>query len=143
MDESPHLRSRRSLNLRFDIPTSKTREFWDSLKKGKLITTKCTRCGEVTFPPQADCPKCMSDEHQWVELSTEATLVTFTRVEVAPASFAGEDPYTIAIAELDGGLKVLAWLEGVRVEDAKPGMGLRIMAKTSEEGSPFYVFVPA
>jgi uncharacterized protein len=143
MDENPHLRSRRTLNLRFDIPTSKTREFWDSLKKGKVITTKCSKCGEVTFPPQGDCPKCMSEEHEWVELGTEASLVTFTRVEVPPASFAGEDPYTIAIAELRGGLKVLAWLEGVRVEDAKPGMSLRITAKTSKEGSPFYVFVPA
>lgn len=143
MDDGPQLHSRRTLNLRFDIPISKTREFWEMLKQGRLVTTKCSKCGNVSFPPQADCPKCMGGEFEWVDLGTEASLVTFTRVQITPASFAGVDPYTIAIAELKDGLKVLAWLEGVGVESAKPGMKLRVEARTSKEGNPFYVFVPA
>ena len=143
MDENPQLHSRRTLTLRFDIPVSKTREFWDALRKGKLITTRCTKCGNVSFPPQADCPKCMGGEFEWVDLGTEASLVTFTHVRIAPASFAGNDDYTIAIAEVKGGLKVLAWLEGVKAEGAKPGMKLRIEARASKEENPYYVFVPA
>lgn len=143
MDETPQLHSRRTLSLRFDIPISKTREFWEALKRGTLVSTKCTRCGNVSFPPQADCPKCMGGESEWVELGTEASLVTFTHVKITPASFVGDDAYTIAIAELKGGLKMLAWLEGVKAEDAKVGMGLRVEARSSKEGNPFYVFVPA
>ncbi len=143
MSEPPTLHSRRTLTLRFDIPISKTQEFWDSLKSGRFVTSKCSKCGNVTFPPQADCPQCMSSEFSWVDLGRDAKLVTYTHVRVTPASFAGIDPYVIAIGELKGGLKVLAWLEGVPAEKAKPGMSLRVEPRTSKEGNQFYVFVPA
>ncbi len=143
MQEAPVLHSRRSLTLRFDIPISRTHEFWDALKEGRFITTKCTKCGKVTFPPQADCPNCMSDEFSWVDLSRDATLVTFTYVQITPASFAENDPYIIAIGELPDGLKVLAWLEGVEPDKARPGMKLKVEGRTSKEGNPYYVFVPA
>jgi uncharacterized OB-fold protein len=143
MPEEPVLHSRRSLTLRFDIPISRTHEFWDALKEGRFITTKCTNCGKVTFPPQADCPRCMSNDFAWVDLGRDARLVTFTYVQITPASFSDNDPYIIAIGELPDGLKVLAWLEGVEPEKAKPGMKLRIEGRTSKEGNPYYVFVPA
>ncbi len=143
MSEPPALHSRRTLTLRFDIPISKTREFWDSLKAGKFVTTKCSKCGNITFPPQADCPRCMSKEFSWVDIGREAKLVTYTQVRVTPPSFAGSDPYIIAIGELGGGLKVLAWLEGTAPEKAKAGMNLRVEARSSKEGNPYYVFVPA
>lgn len=143
MDPEQVLHSRRSLTLRFDIPISKTHEFWDALRQDRFVTTKCSKCGNVCFPPQADCPKCMSGEFSWVDLGREATLVTFTYVQITPASFADSDPYIIAIGELASGLKVLAWLEGVPPEKAKPGMKMRVEARTSKEGNPYYVFVAA
>jgi hypothetical protein len=143
MDQAPTLHSQRTLTLRFNIPISKTLEFWDSLKKGRFVTTECSTCGSVTFPPQADCPKCGGGEYTWKELGSEAKLVTFTQVRVAPASFSRNEGYLIAIGEFSGGLKVLAWLEGIARESAKPGMKLRIEARTGGEGNPFYVFVPA
>jgi len=143
MSEPPSLHSRRALTLRFDIPISKTHEFWDALKQGRFVTTKCSKCGNVSFPPQADCPRCMSGECRWVDLGRNATLVTFTHVRVTPASFSGSDPYIIAIGELSQGLKVLAWLEGVDPADAKPGMELKVEVRTIKEGGPYYVFVRA
>jgi uncharacterized OB-fold protein len=141
--ETPQLHSRRSLTLRFDIPISRTHEFWDSLKAGKFVTTKCSKCGNVSFPPQADCPKCLNSKFEWVDLGRDATLVTFTHVQITPASFADNDSYTIAIGELRWGLKALAWLEGVKFQDAKPGMKLRVEPRMSREGNPYYVFVAA
>jgi len=143
MSESPALHSRRTLTLKFDIPISKTHEFWDALKDGRFISTKCAKCGNVSFPPQADCPSCMGGEFSWVDLGRDATLVTYTRVQTVPASFAGSGPYMIAIGELKDGLKVLAWLEGAPPESVKPGMKIRLEARTSEEGNPYYVFAPA
>jgi uncharacterized OB-fold protein len=142
MSEPPALHSRRTLTLRFDIPISRTREFWDSLRAGKFVTTKCSKCGNISFPPQADCPRCMGSEFTWFDLGREATLVTFTHVKVTPASFADGGPYTIAIGEFPGGLKVLAWLEGGNPEAAKSGMKLTIVAREGKEGNQYYVFVP-
>ena len=143
LQEDPVLHSRRSLTLKFNIPTSKTHEFWDALRQGRFVTTKCVRCGQVSFPPQSDCPKCMSGEFTWTDLGRDATLVTFTHVETVPTSFAEDGSYLVAICELASGLKVLAWLEGVDREKAKPGMRVRVEGRTSKEGNPYYVFVPA
>jgi uncharacterized OB-fold protein len=143
MSEEPTLHSNRTLTLKFNIPISKTHEFWDSLRSGMFVTTKCSECGNVTFPPQADCPKCMGNRFEWVDPGREAALVTFTNIQVAPASFAGSEPYMIAIGEFPGGLKVLARLEGVTAKAAKPGMRLRIEARSEKGGNPYYVFVVA
>lgn len=141
--EVPTLHSRRQLNLRFNVPISKTNHFWQSLKEGKFVTTKCADCGEVSFPPQADCPKCMSGKVDWVDLGTDAELVTFTYVQVTPTSFVETDPYLVGVGRLSQGLKVLAWIEGTSLEKLSPGMKLRLEARTGRDGSPYYVFVPA
>lgn len=139
--EPPTLHSRRSLDLRFNIPISKTHQFWDSLREGKFVTTKCEDCGQLSFPPQTDCPRCMSGNSEWVELPTQATLVTFTYVQVTPTSFVQNDPYIVAIGKLEGDLNILAWLEGGTVETLKPGDGLRLEARKSEDGNPYIIFV--
>ena len=139
----PALHSRRPLTLRFDIPVSKTHEFWDALRDGRFVTTKCGKCGFVAFPPQSDCPKCLSPGAGWTELGPEATVVTYTQVMLPPATFADADPYMVAICEFERGPKVLAWLEGVEREKVRPGMRVRIEERTSPEGNPYYVFVAA
>jgi uncharacterized OB-fold protein len=139
----PTLQSRRTLSLRFNLPISKTHEFWDGLKEGKFVTTRCKDCGEVSFPPQADCPRCMSGNSEWVDMGTDAELVTFTYVLVTPTSFVQNDPYVVAIGKLSQGLKILAWVEGSEVEKLKVGTKLRLEARKTPEGSPYYVFVVA
>jgi hypothetical protein len=143
LQEDPFFHSRRSLTLKFDIPISRTHEFWDALRQGRFVTTKCAKCGQVSFPPQSDCPKCTSNEFGWTDLGRDATLVTFTYVKTIPDSFSENNPYIVAICEFANGLKVLAWLEGIDYEKAKPGMRVRVEVRTSKEGNPYYVFVPA
>jgi uncharacterized OB-fold protein len=141
MTDDPVLHSRRTLSLRFDIPISRTREFWDAIREGRFVTTKCASCGNLSFPPQADCPRCMGSTFEWFDLGRDATLVTFTHVRIAPASFADRDPYIIAIGEFPAGVKALAWLEGVKPDNAKVGMKLKVEARGSGGGNPYYVFV--
>ena len=141
--DDPALHSRRTLSLRFDIPLSKTHEFWDSLKAGRFVTTKCSKCGNISFPPQADCPKCMGSDFSWVDVGKDATLLTFTKVQIVPASFSDSGPYVIAIGEFPGRLKVLAWLDGVDTKGLKPGLKMRIESRVAAGGNPYYVFVPA
>jgi len=126
-----------------EIPISKTLEFWDGLKKGKVYATKCRKCGKLYFPPAADCPDCLCSEMHWVELSGEAKIETFTHVVVRPTSFCQYKPYTVAIGKLVDGVKVLAWLTGFRLSQIKIGMKVKLIAKVDNEGNPTYEFVPA
>jgi uncharacterized OB-fold protein len=125
-----------------EIPVSKTLKFWEGLKEGKIYATKCTKCGRLYFPPSADCPDCLQSDMEWVELSNEAEIETFTHVVIRPTSFSQQKPYTVAIGKLDEGVKVLAWLTGFKLSQIKVGMKVKLTAKASAEGNPTYEFVP-
>jgi uncharacterized OB-fold protein len=137
----PTVRSR-PLTLTYEIPISKTLKFWNGIKEGKILTTKCKKCGKLSFPPVADCPTCLSSDTEWVELSKEAEIETFTHVSILPATFQNYEPYTIAIGKLKEGVRVLAWLKNVKKEDVKVGMKVKLAPKVTPEGMLTYEFLP-
>ena len=136
----PSIKSR-EINLTQDIPISKNLKFYEGLKEGKVYATKCRECGKLYFPPNADCPDCLTTELEWVELSSEAEIETFTHVVIRPTTFQQNKPYTVAIGKLKEGVKVLAWLTGFKLSEIKVGMKVKLVAKTSAEGNPTYEFV--
>lgn len=139
MATMPSIKSR-EIKIVQDIPISKTLPFWESLKQGKVLATKCKKCGKLYFPPAADCSKCLSSDMEWIELSNEATIETFTHVVVRPTTFQQEKPYTVAIGRLKEGVRVLAWLTGFRLSEVKVGMKAKLVAKITPEGNPTYEF---
>ena len=141
MASMPSIRSR-EIKIVQEIPISKTLPFWEGLKQGKVLATKCTQCGKIYFPPNADCSDCSTSNLEWVELSKEAEIETFTHVVVRPTSFQQNKPYTIAIGRLKEGVRVLAWLTGFKLSEIKVGMKAKLVAKVTPEGNPTYEFVP-
>ncbi|HIE24356.1 MAG TPA: Zn-ribbon domain-containing OB-fold protein [Candidatus Korarchaeota archaeon] len=128
----------KTLSLVYKIPISRISKFWDGLKEGKVLATRCKRCSTLRFPPSATCPSCYSSEVEWVELSKEGVVETYTKIVAAPASFSGEAPYIVVVARMKEGVKILAWFEG---ENISIGMRVRLLAK-EEHGSLTYRFVP-
>lgn len=104
------------ITFKHRIPVSKTAKFWEGLREGKLFATRCKMCGALYYPPQADCPRDMSGELEWVELSREGTLEAFTKVYARPQGFEDVDPYIVGIASLREGVRVMGWVEGVSDE---------------------------
>jgi len=132
----------RPITFAFDIPTNKTAKFWDELENGKVYGTKCKKCGQKYFPPTVDCAKCLGSDMEWIDLTgEEGEIETFTHVIVRPPSFAGHETYTVAVAKLKQGVKVLAWLTGLKLGQAKIGMKVKLAAKTSPDGAS-YELVP-
>ena len=116
------------------IPILKTKLFWDKLKEGEIYATKCKTCGKLYYPPQADCPKCLKFEVEWVKLGETAVLEAFTRVHAKPQGFNHYEPYIIAVATTPEGVRIMGWLEDVQLEDVKVGMKLNIKTRTSQDG---------
>jgi uncharacterized OB-fold protein len=130
------------MTFAFDIPTNKTARFWDELENGKVYGTKCKKCGHKYFPPAADCSECLGSDMDWIDLTgEEGQLETFTHVIVRPSSFAEQETYTVAVAKLNQGVKVLAWLTGVKMGQAKVGMNVKLVGKPAPEGAS-YALVP-
>lgn len=123
----------------FDIPTDKLAEFWAGLQEGKVLASKCPHCGNISFPPVADCSRCLKSGIKWVPLNGEGEVETFTHVVLRPSSFANHETYTVAVARMKEGVKVLAWLTGTKLTDVKVGAKVKLVAKYSEDG-PTYEF---
>ena len=140
MSAMPSIKSR-DISIIQQIPISKELKFYEGLKQGKVLATKCKECGQVFFPPSVDCPECLIKGLDWVELSSDAEIVTFTHVVIRPTTFQAQKPYTVAIGKLKEGVKVLAWLNGFKLSEVKVGMKAKLVAKMTPEGNPTYEFI--
>ncbi len=109
------------------VSETKLQDFEKSLEAGKIMGTKCKKCGRLYFPPRVDCG-CMKGEIEWVELGGDCRLKTFTTLHFAPASFRYEAPYTLGVAQFEEGPTVLAPLsKEIREDEIKIGMSLRLV----------------
>jgi uncharacterized OB-fold protein len=133
----------RTLTLTHEIPISRTKTYWEGLKEGKVFATKCKKCGKVYYPPQVDCPRCLTSDIEWIQLFV-GRLETFTQVYLKPQGFTQyEDNYIIAIVETKEGAKIMGWLEEKDIGVAKIGMLVKVSAKTMSDGFPIIILKPA
>ncbi len=113
----------------------------------RLIGSRCSSCGIVTFPDQESCPRCASTEMAQHLLAPRGTLWAWTTQEFPPPS----PPYTgpagaaferVAVGYVDlGDVKVesrLADIEGLR-----PGMEMQLVLvpfRTDDDGNEVVTF---
>jgi uncharacterized OB-fold protein len=117
----------------------------------RLIGSACERCGTVTFPPQASCPRCTSEDVHAHELATRGELWTWTIQCFAPKSppyleggaeeFA---PYGVGYIELPGEVRVEARLTENDPERLRIGMPmeLTLIPVPGAAGKLTYAFRP-
>jgi uncharacterized OB-fold protein len=105
---------------------AKTAEFIRYLEEGKVMASRCKKCGVSYFPPKADCPSCLSSEVEWFEVKGEGKLMSYTKVNYGPTGFEADAPYILALGEFDG-VQILARLSrDIGENDIKVGMSLTV-----------------
>ncbi|ADN49665.1 Zn-ribbon domain-containing OB-fold protein [Vulcanisaeta distributa] len=134
----------REMRLRFSISVERIKKFFEGLREGKVYTTRCRRCGRYYFPPQADCPYCKASDMDWVEVSGEGELLTYTVINTKPLTYSHYPDYIVAIARMREGFNVLAWLRADDPRKVRVGMKVKLqVVKREPEGYLTYEFVPA
>jgi uncharacterized OB-fold protein len=120
--------------------TTKTNEFIDFLKEGKVMASRCIDCGLVFFPPRADCYHCLSSNMEWVEVNGTGKLVTFSKLTFAPIGFEDDVPYCIALLDY-GAYKIFGRIASdIPDEDIQIGMDMKTVVNTLPNGQLNYVF---
>lgn len=115
-------------------PYTKVAEFAQHLKDGRLMGSRCKKCGATSFPPRADCSVCMSGDFEFFEISGKAKLNTFTKIVAAPTGFDDVSPYIIGVVDLDEGGRALAWFgETIKEDEIKIGMALQVVPQIFED----------
>src|SRR5438094_10457383 len=90
------------------------------------MAVRCVRCKHIMVPPRAICPKCRSSRVEWVQLSTQGKLVTYTIVHVSPPQFRHMTHYAVGIGEMEEGVKLPSIIRTSRLESLKIGMELEV-----------------
>jgi hypothetical protein len=70
----------------------------------------CNTCKGLFVRPQRVCRRCETPTILPVNLSGLGTLTSFTTIRVPPAALLGQEPYDIAVIDLEEGLRVTARL---------------------------------
>ena len=85
--------------------------FWEGTQLGELRLQKCNACGELRHPPGPVCPTCHAMDRGYVVASGRGTIFSFL-VHHAPQMPGRELPVTIALVELDEGVRFVADVRG-------------------------------
>ena len=98
--------------------------FWDSCREQRLRLQRCASCQTWRFPPGLVCRHCSSTEAEWIEVSGRGSIHSLTVVHRTPiTAFIEELPYTLALVDLDEGVRLMARISGASVT---PPIGTRV-----------------
>ncbi len=91
------------------------------LNEGKIMGSRCKKCGALAVPPRPICVSCFGSKMEWVQFKGDGKLAAFTSIVVAPPPMAKEgfgrnNPYIVGVVDLHEGVKIVARITGV---DAK------------------------
>ena len=75
--------------------------FLSMVNEGKLMGTRCEKCGKTYLPPYPDCPDCNA-RTSWVEVPNNGVVEAFTVCYVQPRHFKRKLPYVLAYVRLEG-----------------------------------------
>jgi len=116
-------------------------KFIEALKEGKLMGTKCKKCGAKYLPPRGHC-KCGSHEVEWYEAPTRGRLFSYTLVTFPPDSMSKYAPYIVAVAELEDGSRLLAQIMDVPWKTLQVGLSVKVVPYQISEDRIVYMFKP-
>jgi uncharacterized OB-fold protein len=85
--------------------------FWEGTEQGELRIQKCNVCGLLRHPPGPVCPACHAMDRGFVVASGRGTIFSFL-VHHAPKMPGRELPVTIALVELEEGVRFVADVRG-------------------------------
>jgi uncharacterized OB-fold protein len=82
------------------------KKYYDGLKSGKILATKCNKCGKYTFPPTTRCQHCGRDDLAWTEFSGKGKLMYVSHGMAPPPNqrFVKLAPYAFGHVLLEEGV---------------------------------------
>ncbi|MFC1968407.1 Zn-ribbon domain-containing OB-fold protein [Chloroflexota bacterium] len=105
--------------------TTRLYQFYDYLREGRLTTTRCKSCGHIPWPPRVVCPKCLSDDLEWVDMPKTGKVSSYT-IQVAAVPPGYEPPLIFALVDFDNGVRMLTTIVDIKPEEAKIGLEVEL-----------------
>lgn len=109
--------------------------FWDGIEDGQFLLQRCTKCDYIPYPHRTKCPSCLGDL-EWFEASGSGTIYSYGIVHRPnqPDVFEEMVPITIAIVELDEGVRFVSNIVGCDPEEVAIGDQVEVVFETVTDG---------
>jgi uncharacterized protein len=127
---------------RLPIASPESEPFWQATRERRLVLQWCTVCDEPVQFPRSFCPSCRQSSLGWRDASGAAVVHAVT-VEHKPAAMDEEEPYVIALVELDEGPRLMTNVVGCAPDDVRVGMAVHVTWEALEDGRHLPLFKPA
>jgi uncharacterized OB-fold protein len=98
----------------------------------KILGKKCGQCAKVYVPPRKVCPVCFVETPEWVEVSNEGVLQSYTVARRQLASLPAKAPVIFGLIRLDGADTGLLHCLG-EVDPGQVVIGMRLKAVFADE----------
>jgi uncharacterized OB-fold protein len=113
--------------------------WFEGLKEEKILGNKCPKCSKILVPARSFCPECNLDMDEWVEVSQEGQIVTWTLARKDFHGAPAEAPFICAMIRLDNtDCNLLHMVGGMDMTDTaglktRIARGTRVRAVWNEE----------
>ena len=101
-----------------------------------VAVLRCAACGTLDPGPRDLCAACHEPDLVPAEVPGSGALVSWTTIRRAPTRFKGQAPYTIAVVDLDSGLRLTGRIRG---DEDRLRLALPVVAVGEENGA--YLFM--
>jgi len=120
------------------------RPFWDAAAEHRLSVQRCASCPSLRYPAGPNCPRCLSSDTEWVDLSGRGEVQSWVIFHQVYYSGAAEAvPYNVVLVHLDEGLRFISNMVGVPDEEIRIGMPVSVVFDDAEDGYAIPRFTPA
>jgi len=105
--------------------------FFRALKdEGRILGTRCGRCGVTYVPGRLFCERCFDELREWTEVGPGGTVEAVTALHLGPDGSRLSQPRLLALIRLDGADTVLMHdLGDLGAGDARVGLRVKPVLK--------------
>ena len=108
--------------------------FFKRLKEGKLLASRCSKCGTKYFPARAYCEKCHSEINEYFEIDNTGIVDTYTIQKIDKNGKRLKEPIIWALIKFDdtvGG--IIHRLGEINEEELEIGIEVKPVFKPEKE----------
>ena len=115
--------------------------FWAAARDKQLVIQRCVDCGTLRYYPRRQCPVCWSTDPEWVPATGRGTIYTHSVVRRSPSpGFQDLVPYSVALIDLEEGVRMLSRIVDATVEDVRIGAQVEVRFEVLDDEVTLPVF---
>ena len=116
--------------------------YWDATRDKRLVLQWCLDCEQFVHFPRVVCPRCLGSRFDHREVAGTAVVHAVVVEHRPPSPFEDDQPYAVALVDLDEGVRMVTNVIGCPVMEVRPGLRVRLTWEPLSDGRHLPLFEP-